>query len=268
MSSEPISDLDDPRLAVYRSLKATNQTRRLDQFVVEGEKLVARLLVSRFPVVSILATDRFVDRLETPLPAEIPLYVVPFEQVHTLVGFPFHRGVLACGQRRASPNWQEVLPHDARRSTVVIFPQLSNPENLGAIARIGDVFGIDAILAGPSCPDPFSRRVLRVSMGSVLQLPVLISDRIEEIARELESEHQFELWAAVAENSAPDFATLTRPGRLGLVFGDEDRGVDAQWLRLCKRTVTIPMRPGAGSLNVSVAAGVLLHHLTRQPKQC
>ena len=59
MPLERITDLDDPRIAVYRSLKATNQTRGLDQFVVEGEKLVERLIASRFPVVSILATDRF-----------------------------------------------------------------------------------------------------------------------------------------------------------------------------------------------------------------
>ena len=170
MPLERMIDLDDPRIAVYRSLKATNQTRGLDHFVVEGDKLVRRLAASRFPVVSILATDRFDgSRLDQILSEDVPIYRVPFEQVHAIVGFPFHRGVLGCGRRIDWPECKQIVRFAGKRCTLVICPKISNPENLGAIARIGDVFGIDAILAGPSCPDPLSRRVLRVSMGSVLR---------------------------------------------------------------------------------------------------
>ena len=118
MTRELITDLDDPRIAVYRALKATNLTRGLGQFVVEGEKLVERLLASRFPLVSILATDRYVTHIEERLPADVPVYVVTFEQIHAVVGFPFHRGVLACaselpglrqkrsfGKATAVPRW-------------------------------------------------------------------------------------------------------------------------------------------------------------------
>jgi len=140
---------------------------------------------------------------------------------------------------------------------------LSNPENLGAIARIGDVFGIDALLAGPSCPDPFSRRVLRVSMGSVLRLPIVVAEDLEETVGALSAEYGLETWAAVADPEAVPYQSVDRPRRLGLVLGDEDRGVDDVWLARCSRSITIPMRRGAGSLNVSVAAGILLHHLSR-----
>ena len=77
-----------------------------------------------------------------------------------------------------------VSDHDAP-FFLVLCPKISNPENLGAIARIGDVFGIDAILAGPECPDPLSRRVLRVSMGAALRLPVIASPQPIETARRL-----------------------------------------------------------------------------------
>ncbi len=264
MSRVPITDLDDPKIAIYRSLKATNQTRRLGQFVVEGEKLVARLLASRFPTVSVLVTDRHEPRLAAHIPGDVPTYVVPHNLIDSIVGFPFHRGVLACAERRPWPPLDEIVKHAVPRLTLVICPRLSNPENLGAIARIGDVFGIDAILAGPSCPDPFSRRVLRVSMGSILRVPLISGERHGDMVDDLARNDQLVLVAAVADPAAEPFDRMPRPDRLGLVLGEEDQGIDPQWLARCRRIVTIPMRAGAGSLNVAVAAGILIQSLTRE----
>jgi tRNA G18 (ribose-2'-O)-methylase SpoU len=263
MPRQPITYLDDPRIAVYRSLKLTNQTRGLDHFVVEGAKLLERLLASRFPVVSVLTTDRAVDSIEPILPADIALFVVPFEQIHAFVGFPFHQGVLACGQRVPWPTWEETIGKGGRRLTLVVCPKLSNPENLGSIARIADVFGVDAMLAGPSCPDPLSRRVLRVSMGSALRLPIHVSQQLEETVERLTADHGVELWAAVTSPSAEPFDSVERPSRLALLLGDEDRGIEPDWLSRCTRQVTIPMRGQACSLNVSVAAGILIYQLSK-----
>ncbi len=237
-----IDDLDDPRLAIYRSLKATNATRRLDQFVVEGERLAERLIASRFPLVSVLVTDRHLPKLVARITEAVPVYVVPHGLIDSIVGFPFHRGVLACGQRRPWPPLRELVERAAPRLTVVICPKLSNPENLGALARIADVFGADAILAGPECPDPFSRRVLRVSMGSVLLVPVVIEQRLVETVNRLAQDFDLEFWGAVADPSAVPFDALNRPARMGLVLGEEDRGIDPEWLSLCVQKVTITMR--------------------------
>jgi tRNA G18 (ribose-2'-O)-methylase SpoU len=263
MARVPITDLNDPRIAIYRALKATNQTRRLGQFVVEGEKLVERLLVSRFPTVSVLVTDRHAPRLAAQIPDGVPTYIVPHELVDSIVGFPFHRGVLAAAETRAWPPLEEIAQRAGSALTLVICPRLSNPENLGAIARIGDVFGIDGIVAGPSCPDPFSRRVLRVSMGSILQVPVFVAPQLEALVDNLVRNVHVELVGAVADASAEPFDRAPRSDRLGLVLGDEDGGIEPEWLARCRRVVTIPMRPGAGSLNVAVAAGILLHGFTR-----
>jgi tRNA G18 (ribose-2'-O)-methylase SpoU len=144
----------------------------------------------------------------------------------------------------------------------VVLPKVSNPENLGAIARIGDVFGIDAILAGPECPDPLSRRVLRVSMGAAMRLPVIVEDRPIDVASGLLRTSGFELIAAVADPEVEPFGRIPRPRRIGLVLGDEHEGIAPEWLPLC-RPATIPMRPGASSLNVAVAAGILIHHFSK-----
>jgi tRNA G18 (ribose-2'-O)-methylase SpoU len=262
MTPIPIHDLDDPRLAVYRSLKATNATRSLDCFVVEGEKLVDRLLASRFPTESVLLTDRHVDRLRAAIPDEVPTYVVPYERVHDLVGFPFHRGALACGRRLPWPDWRSLWGGAAGPLRFVACPQVSNPENLGSIARLADAFAFDGILAGPSCPDPLSRRVLRVSMGSALRVPILTADDPLALAADMSRELGVAFFAAVAEDATP-FDSVAIPDRLGIVLGDEDRGVDPAWVAACADSVTIPMPGRASSLNVSTAAAILLQHFRR-----
>ena len=97
----------------------------------------------------------------------------------------------------------------------MICPKLSDPENLGAIARIGDVFGIDAILAGPECPDPFSRRVLRVSMGSILRVPVIVSERLAEQVRNLRITFGVTMLAAVTDSGAIPYEQAARQRRFG-----------------------------------------------------
>jgi tRNA G18 (ribose-2'-O)-methylase SpoU len=258
-----IDDLDDPRIAIYRSLKATNRTRDLDQFVVEGERLVDRLIDSRFPLVSVLLAKGYEARLARPIPEDVPAYVLPDAMLDGFVGFPFHRGILGCGERRPWPSLESLLADPDRPAFLVICPKLSNPENLGALARIGDVFGIDAILAGPECPDPLSRRVLRVSMGAALRLPVIVEPRPIDAAARLADSAWLELIAAVADPDAESFECISRPRRVGLVLGDEHEGIDPEWLAVCRRAVTVPMRPGASSLNVAVAAGILIYHFAR-----
>lgn len=263
MTPIPIHDLDDPRLAVYRSLKATNATRDLGAFVVEGEKLVERLIASRFPTESVLLTDRHVDRLRATIPDGVPVYVVPFERVHDLVGFPFHRGALACGRRLPAPDWRALWGAATGPLRFVVCPQVSNPENLGSIARLADAFAFDGILAGTSCPDPLSRRVLRVSMGSALRVPVATSGDLLGLAAEMQRDLGVEFLAAVAEEATP-FEAVSPPERLGIVLGDEDRGVDPAWVASCSGAVTIPMPGQASSLNVSTAAAILLYHFRRR----
>ena len=197
------------------------------------------------------------------MPEDVPTFVVSDAMVDAIVGFPFHRGVLACAERRPWPGLDEMISDRDRRLFLAICPKLSNPENLGAIARIGDVFGIDAILAGPECPDPLSRRVLRVSMGAVLRLPVIVESRLTEVARQTLADGRRSAHRRHRRCRRGILRACRRPHRLGLVLGDEHEGIEPEWLALCGRSVTIPMRPGASSLNVAVAAGILIYHWSK-----
>jgi tRNA G18 (ribose-2'-O)-methylase SpoU len=260
----PIRDLDDPRLAMYRHLKATNLTRRADQFVVEGEKLFDRLVSSRFPVASVLVSERSEGAVAGRVPEGVPLFVAPHGQVEELVGFNLHRGVLACGYRRPWPRLDPLVRAFAGpRSVLAVCPQVDNPENLGAILRLADVFGVLAVVAGPRSPDPLSRRVLRVSMGMALRVPVVTPDDLPAALVRLRSDWGFRLAATVTDPSAEPVDRFEAPGRLAVLLGSEAHGLDPELVALCDHRLTVPMRSGAESLNVAVAVGITLHHLTR-----
>jgi tRNA G18 (ribose-2'-O)-methylase SpoU len=258
-----IDDLRDPRLAPYRDLKVSNTSRHLGQFVVEGEKLFQRLCASRFPVASVLVGDRHEARVADRVPPGVPLYVLPESLISRLVGFNFHQGVLACGHRQAWPNLEEVAATAGPRSMIVICPKIDNPENLGAMIRIADVFGLDAVIVGGRAPDPLSRRVLRVSMGTVLRLPAIVSEHLQMDVEQLQLEQGFSLAATVLDSSAVPLDEFVRPDRLGIVFGCEGNGLEPEWIDRCDQRLTIPMRSGAESLNVAVSAGIVLYHLSR-----
>jgi tRNA G18 (ribose-2'-O)-methylase SpoU len=258
-----IADLDDPRIAVYRNLKATNQTRGSGRFVVEGEKLLDRLLLqaSRWPLDSVLVDDRHEARVTAKVSEETSLYVVPHRLLDLLVGFNFHQGVLACGVRVPQPELAGLVAGLGARATLMVCPRIDNPENLGALIRLGDVFGVDALVVGPRCPDPLSRRVLRVSMGTALRLPVVVSQELDQDAGRLDPAWGFTGVAATVAPDAEPIADFRRPARLALWLGSESAGLDPASIAGCDRRVTIPMRPGAESLNVAVAAGIILSYL-------
>jgi tRNA G18 (ribose-2'-O)-methylase SpoU len=262
-------DLDDPRIRVYRDLKQSQEARRRGWFVLEGEKLLDRLLASeQFPIASALVTERHVERVAEKLPEEVPLYVVTEEQIRQVAGYAFHLGVLACGVRRPWPSPRVLAQHALAKSgrlTIVVCPAVHNPENLGAIVRLADVFGVDMVLAGRECPDPLSRRVLRVSMGTVMRVPVIVDPELERTVAELERDQAVVPVATVTDQTAERLNQFKRPDRMALVLGNEAHGLTDAWIGRCSRRLTIPMRTGAESLNVAVAAGIMLHMLMCEP---
>ncbi len=139
---------------------------------------------------------------------------------------------------------------------------MQDPENLGSILRIAAALGI-ALVLGTGCCDPFSRRVLRVSMGAALQVPILEASCLCDELAVARAHFGLELWAAVTGGDATPFDRPKRPPRVALLLGSEGHGLGEPWLGLSDRRVTIPMQPKVDSLNVAIAAGILLYHLTR-----
>ena len=116
-----------------------------------------------------------VDLVPKDVSGEVPVYATLPGLVEQIVGFNFHRGILACGRRQAAATSWDLLADAGRPATLVICANVQDPTNLGSILRNCAAFGVDAVVCNRQCADPFSRRVLRVSMGASLRLPLLES---------------------------------------------------------------------------------------------
>jgi tRNA G18 (ribose-2'-O)-methylase SpoU len=259
----PIDSLDDPRVAVFRNLKDREVVRLSGRFIAESEQVVRRLLASDFEVESLLVGHKRADAMVEVVPAHVPMYVCPDAMVHQILGYKFHSGVMACGRQKEGVTLDRVLPPKGTRSTIVVCPELSNNENLGSLVRIAAGFGADAMVIGERCCDPLYRLSIRVSMGTVFSLPIVRSSDIAADLERLRREWGYELVASVLDEDAEALAGAPRGDRLGILFGNEASGLPLELVAGCNRRVTIPMKRGTDSLNVSVAAGIFLFHFTR-----
>jgi tRNA G18 (ribose-2'-O)-methylase SpoU len=185
--------------------------------------------------------------------------VLPEAEISRFAGYPFHRGALAFAKRPQPASPPEFLPL-VGQSTVLVLPEIGDPENLGAAFRNASAFGCSAIFLGPTGPDPLCRRALRVSMGAVLTLPWTRLEGPEELAAVAEG-YSYKTAACVLDPKASDLRSWKRPERLALVFGNEAFGISGPWLESCGDRITLPMLGGTDSLNLAAAAAVFLYAL-------
>jgi tRNA G18 (ribose-2'-O)-methylase SpoU len=259
-----IESVDDPRIAAYRNLR--DRTLRGECiFVAEGELVAERLLESEYGAESLLVSDQFAEKFERLAAGRIPVYVGPESLLVEVVGFPFHRGVLAVGCRpKQSRTLDELMVRmdPAKALSLVICPEVTKPDNLGLIFRSAGGFGIDGVILGDRCCDPFSRRALRVSMGAVLHVPFIRSADLLGDLKRLKDQWNVELLATVLDPRAECLSGLRWPRRTGILMGNETAGLLHDCLAVCDRLVTVPMDPRVDSLNLGVAAGVFMYDLT------
>lgn len=255
-----LSTLDDPRLEPYRDLKSTNLTRWSGRFIAEGRRVVRRLLESDFVTESILLSERKCDFLESGVPDDVDVLLVPQTLAEELVGYNFHQGVMACGRRKAPRDLAAVIPADAGVAALLVAcPRMTDPDNLGGLIRLCAAFGVRGLLLGRGCADPFSRRTLRISMGAAFKLPIVDCDDLAADLRRLREDYGLRLSATLLDESAVPLSRTANASRRVLLFGNEADGLEPEWVALCDERLTIPMAASADSLNVTVAAGIFLH---------
>jgi tRNA G18 (ribose-2'-O)-methylase SpoU len=259
---EPVDALDDARLAEYRALPAGVPP---GCFVAEGQVVVRRLLEGgRFRVRSVLATAAALDALRPSLdaaPAPPPVaYVAPRATVAGVVGFAFHRGCLALGERRPVPDVPSLLSVASR--LVVALDAVSGPDNVGAIVRNACAFGAGAVLLGPGCADPLHRRAIRASAGGTLVVPWAAAADWPAALAALRAAG-LRLVALTPDAAARDVAEMPCPPRAALLVGAEGRGLGAASRDAADVSVRIAMAEGMDSLNVAAATAIVLHRWLR-----
>ncbi|MCG3122296.1 MAG: 23S rRNA (guanosine-2'-O-)-methyltransferase RlmB [Phycisphaerales bacterium] len=263
-----IEDLADPRVADYANLKDADLARRGGLFIAEGPLVVRTLLRSSYTTRSVLVHDGKLESLRdalSDLPASIPVYTATQPVLDAITGFHLHRGVLACGQVPAARDATD-LARSCR--VLVVLENLTNHDNVGGLFRVAAALGGDrcGIILSPACGDPLYRKALRVSIGHALRVPYARAELDGAFWTGLAS-LGFTLVATDAAQSHIPVHHIAPPDRLALVLGSEGPGLTPQTTRALLAAgglnARIPLTPGVDSLNVVVAAGVILSHLVR-----
>ena len=257
-----IDDPGDPRVADYVGLRDADLREGVEAslgiFIAEGTNVIRRLFASSYRVRSVLVTPQKHVRLAAELdPLDAPVYIASRDVMAAVAGFDIHRGVVAAADRRADPGLDALL-RDAR--TVVVLEGLNDQENLGAIVRSARGLGADALVLDPRCADPFYRRVIRVSMGEVLFLPIT---RVDSWPAGLEAIRAagFTIAAMTPGDEAVSLFEWQPPTRVALLLGAEGAGLSSSALGRADVRLRIPIRVDVDSLNVGHAAAVALAFL-------
>ena len=269
-----ITDFHAPELDPYARLTQNQLRNRLEPekgiFIAESPKVIDRALDAGYKPVSLL-----MERKQITGPAagilsrcgDAPVYTADREMLAELTGFELTRGVL-CAFRRPAPRPVEELCRDARR--VAVLEGIVDSTNVGAIFRSAAALNMDAVLINPSCCDPLCRRAVRVSMGTVFQVPwgqlgETPADWPEKGMDILHSLGFKTAAMALSDRSVSiDDEHLAKEPKLAIVLGTEGDGLAADTIASCDYTVKIPMSHGVDSLNVAAASAVAFWQLGRQ----
>lgn len=267
-----ITDFSAPELDVYARLTGA-QLRACPQgglFIAEGVTVIGHALDAGYRIASLLMERRHIVGKAAGLIArcgDVPVYTADSRTLEQLTGFALTRGVLAAFYRPELPTLAQVCA-GARR--VAVLEGLNDPTNVGAVMRSAAALGMDAVLLTPSCCDPLYRRAVRVSMGTVFQVPWT---RIGQQAQDwpeggmtLLREMGFATVAmALSEDSVEiDDPCLVREERLAVILGAKGDGLAKTTIARCDYTARIPMLHGVDSLNVAAASAVAFWQLCRR----
>ncbi len=268
----PVSDLSEPALDIFTRLREPQLYHYHEPapglFLAEGDKVARRALDSGYKAVSVLAEERAAlsgafDRVLADC-GDIPVYTLPFEEMKELTGYSLTGGFLCAMRRRPLPDVETICADAAR---IAVLENITNPTNVGAIIRSAAALSVGAVaLTRDSC-DPLYRRSIRVSMGTVFQIPwtVIRSEWPEEGIALLHGMG----FITVALALTPDAMSLGDPAlsfgkKAALIFGAEGDGLSPRTVAACDKVVRIPMRDGVDSLNVAAASAVAFWEFSRE----
>lgn len=259
-----VTDFSDPELDIYARLTEVQLLNRREPdkgiFIAESPKVIERALNAGCLPISFLMETRHVENQAKELIArcgDIPVFTAELDVLTQLTGFKLTRGMLCAMYRPKLPTVEEICKN-ARR--VAVLEDVMNPTNVGAIFRSAAALGIDAVVLTSASSDPLYRRSIRVSMGTVFQVPwtYLGEDGIRDLRR-----LGFKTAAmALKSDSLPIYdPRLAKIDKLAIVLGTEGDGLAAGTIADCDYTVLIPMSHGVDSLNVAAASAVAFYQL-------
>ena len=266
-----ITDFQAPQLDVFARLSEGQLLNRHEpekgMFIAESPKVIERALEAGCKPVSLLLERKHIEGEAKEIIAkcgDIPIYTADFDVLTQITGFELTRGAL-CAMLRPPVKTLEEICQNARR--IAILEDVMNPTNVGAIFRSAAALNMDAVLLTPSCSNPLYRRSIRVSMGTVFQVPWAfvgkkVSDWPNEGLRKIK-EMGFQTAAMALSDHSISISNplLSKIDKLAVILGTEGEGLCNETIASCDYTVKIPMSHGVDSLNVAAASAVAFWEL-------
>jgi tRNA G18 (ribose-2'-O)-methylase SpoU len=261
-----IENIDDPALEPYRTMKQQQDHHDRRIFVAEGEKVVRRLLESGLPILSLLMPPKWYEDMRGMIerrPEDIRVFLAEKCELEKLTGFSMYQGVLGLAPIPPAVRLELAIRRAASPRLFAAVDGLSNAENMGGLIRNCAAFGVQALVVGETCANPYLRRAVRSSMGTVFKLPVVEPSSLAEALRELRRQG-IRCVAAHPHTDQRFLPDADLAGDCCVVFGSEGLGLRPEILEACDDQVAIPMHNGVDSLNVGSCAAVFLYEVQHQ----
>ncbi len=239
-------------------------------FVAEGEKVVRRLVESNLQIVSMLLTEEWFavySDLLTSREIEDYIFVGDKSLLETIVGYGLHQGIMAIGRVPRETDVFAVAATSAKPKLFVALDGIANSENMGVIIRNCAAFGVNVVISGETSCDPYLRRAVRNSMGTIFRLPVTHVEDLSQSLRKLRDEFSFHIVGADPKFVSVNVDDANLAGDVCLVLGSEGDGISNKVRDMCTLRVKIPMWNEVDSINVSSSVAVLLFEVSRR-KSC
>lgn len=264
-----IFDISAPELQIYSSTSEVQLLRCFEPepgiFIAESPKVIRRALDAGYKPISLLIERKYINGQARDILERcdnVPVYTADSDVLTSLTGFKLTQGVLCAMRRRVLPDVSVICSGASR---VAVLEDIMNQTNVGAIFRSAAALGFDAVLLTSGCSNPLYRRSVRVSMGTVFQIPWTYFDNSEtDYISVLKRMGFFAAAMALTDDSVSiSNPKLMSEDKLAVILGTEGDGLKAQTIAACDYTVKIPMYHGVDSLNVAAASAVAFWQLGR-----
>ncbi|MBR5682759.1 MAG: RNA methyltransferase [Ruminococcus sp.] len=264
-----ITDLNAEELLPYTD---TSEKKLLDYFsqgdgifTAESPKVIRTALDSGYEPLSLLLERKYISGQAADIIGrcgDIPVYTASSSVLEKLTGFKLTQGALCAMRRKKLPTPQEIL---AKAERIAVLEDVMNQTNIGAVFRSAAALGFDAVLLTPSCSDPLFRRTVRVSMGTVFQLPwTYLGKGAPDYITELKAMGFACAAMALRRDTVRiDDERLRAEPKLAVILGTEGNGLRDETIDRCDHTIKIPMANGVDSLNVAAASAVAFFQLSK-----
>lgn len=235
-------------------------------FIAESHNVIELALDQGFePLSAVILSQRLNDSLLDRL-VDIPIYVMEEEQVKETFGYVLPGGIVCAMRRRDNQDYRQVLENAKR---IIVLENVENPTNVGAIFRTAAALGVEAVLMSAGCADPMYRRAMRVAVGNTLLVPWAYVGKTETYWQEngLDILHDAGFTTVAMalrhDNLCIDDPVLRQQEKLAIIMGNEGEGLTESTIGNCDYVAKIPMANGVDSLNVAVAAGLVMWELMK-----